>query len=204
MPDRRLVLGRQDERRALRHARERRAHAVEQAADIVVCSIRASRRASRGRSSPRSRTSSKPVDEHPQAELGRDAAGADMRGCSADPRYSRSCITLRIVAAETFSRQAARERARADRLAVVEIAFDHAAEDLARAVVHLVEKMPAVCHVDCLHRGAIQQVARPASITPGRALPGAIWPCRPRPPLGKARAQHMRFWRAACGRRDES
>ena len=46
-------------------------------------------------------------------------------------------MTLRIVAAETPSRQRARQRARADRLAGLEIGLDQPAEHLAAALVHL-------------------------------------------------------------------
>ena len=76
------------------------------------------------------------VDEHPQPELRGDAAGGDVRAVEKAEVFE----VLHDVAdgggADLF-RHGAGERARADGLAGVEVAFDHPAEDLAAAVVHL-------------------------------------------------------------------
>ena len=62
---------------------------------------------------------------------------AETCGLSSRPSSSRSCMTLRIVAARDAFAQRAAERARADRLAGVEIGLDQPAEHLAAALVHL-------------------------------------------------------------------
>jgi hypothetical protein len=135
--DRRLVLGGEHEARPVGQARERGADAVEHGAHVAF--VGAERGVDLLAVERRDLADLEDaVDEHPQAQL-RGMRPAEICGLSRRPRYSRSCITLRIVAALTFS-DMVRVRVREPHgVAGIKVALDHPAEDLPAPVVHLGE-----------------------------------------------------------------
>ena len=102
------------------------------------------------------------IDEHAQSELGRHAAGGNMRAVEQAKKFEILHDIADGCGRQPFG-HAAGQRARAHRIARGQIAFDDAAKHLARAVVHLGQDLAAVGHVwfsDMPIRGSVQGLYR--------------------------------------------
>ena len=143
MFDRRLVLWRQHQRGAMGGQAEGRSDPVQQGASVAAIAHRGVDLLALGHVQVADLKQA--IDEHPQPLLRRDAPGADM-GAAQQAQILQILHHVADGRRRDLLAHHPGQAARAHGLAGVQIAFDHAAEHLARAVVQVFQGRMFVGH----------------------------------------------------------